>query len=111
MTPRNDAEQTCQLVYSRSTSRLNSRVPIALEWSEGGGTCRAEGHTLDVSPKGCLAVFPQAFTIGQRLRIRNLVNQVTADAVLIWQGHEGRGGWELGVELIEPPQNFWALEL
>ena len=111
MPPKDDSTQLHRLAYARSTSRLNSRVPVAMEWSEGGGSYRAEGHTLDVSPKGCLAVFPQGFTIGQRLRIRNLVNQVTSEALLVWKGHEGRGGWELGIELIEPPQNFWALEL
>jgi hypothetical protein len=108
---RDRSEQPQRVTFARSTSRLNSRVPIALEWSEEGTTRRAQGHTLDVSPKGCLAVFPQDFTVGQRLRIRNLVNQETADAVLVWKGHEGRGGWELGVELIKPPQNFWELEL
>jgi PilZ domain len=104
-------EQGQELWYARSSSRLNSRVPVALEWSEGGEVRRTEGRTLDISPKGCLAIFPQRFTVGQQLRIRNLVNQKTDDAVLVWRGHEGRGGWELGIELVEPPLDFWEVDL
>jgi hypothetical protein len=108
----NESNQSYRFTLSRSTSRLNSRVPIALEWTdERGGQFHAEGRTLDVSPKGCLAIFHQKFAVGRRLRVRNLVNQKAVEAVVAWNGHEGRGGWELGIELIEPPQNFWELEL
>jgi len=63
-----------------------------------------------VSPKGCLALVPQGFAVGQRLRLLNKVNGQTAEAVLIWRGHEGRAGWELGLELQEPPEDFWGVE-
>ena len=51
----------------RAGIRLNSRVAIAVEWSEAGRTLRSEGYTLDISPKGCLAIFPQGFTVGQTI--------------------------------------------
>ena len=91
--------------------RVNSRVPVAVEWTETGRTLRAEGRTVDVSARGCLAVVPQGFAVGQKLRVHNLVNERTADAVLIWKGHEGRSGWELGIELINAPGDFWELEI
>jgi hypothetical protein len=96
---------------ARSTGRLNSRVAVAVEWSETGQNLRAEGYTADISPKGCLAVVPQCFTVGQKLRLINRINQVSCEAVLVWRGHEGRTGWELGLELQDPSADFWGLDL
>jgi hypothetical protein len=97
--------------YARSTGRLNSRVAVAIEWNEAGQNLRAEGCTVDISPKGCLAVFPQGFNLGQKLKLVNLINQISCEAILIWRGHEGRTGWELGLELQTPPAGFWGLDL
>ena len=94
----------------RAGVRLNSRVRVAVEWAEAGRTLRAEGYTMDIGPKGCLAVVPQGFAVGQRLRLINLINKNECDAVLVWRGHEGRGGWELGLELQGPSMEFWGLE-
>jgi hypothetical protein len=94
----------------RSSARLNSRVAVAVEWCEAGRTLRAEGYTVDIGGKGCLALVPQGFAVGQRLRLVNLINQISCEAVLIWRGHEGRAGWELGLELQEPSPDFWGLD-
>jgi hypothetical protein len=103
-----DFEQ--RMKHIRAGVRLNSRVAVAVEWTEAGRTLRAEGFTVDISPKGCLAVFPQGFTVGQRLHLINLTNQQVCDSVLVWRGHEGRGGWELGLELQKMPEDFWGLD-
>ncbi len=71
---------------------------------------RAEGRTVDVSAQGCLVIVPQGFAVGQKLRVHNLVSKKSADAVLIWKGHEGRSGWELGIELVNAPHDFWELD-
>lgn len=94
----------------RAGIRLNSRVAVAVEWTEAGRTLRSEGYTLDISPKGCLAIFPQGFTVGQRLQLINLTNQSTCAAILVWRGHEGRSGWELGLELQKMPVDFWGVD-
>ena len=99
-----------RLQQLRAGKRVNSRVPVALEWSEKGQTLSAQGWTIDIGPKGCLAVVPQGFAIGQRLQLVNLVNQNTTEAILIWRGHEGHTGWELGLELQDPPSDFWGLD-
>jgi hypothetical protein len=96
--------------HIRESGRLNSRVPIAVEWAEGGQAQRAEGYTKDVSSKGCLAIVPQGFVVGQRLCLVNLTNRKAAEAVLVWRGHEGPGGWELGLELQQPSEEFWGLD-
>ena len=94
----------------RGAGRVNSRVHVAIEWAELGRTLRAEGYTKDIGPKGCLAVIPQAFALGQKLRLVNLINQISCEAVLVWRGHEGRAGWELGLELQQPSPDFWGLD-
>lgn len=96
--------------HLRAGARLNSRVAVAVEWTEGGRALRAEGYTVDVSPKGCLAIVPQGFVVGQRLRLINLINKNAGEAVLIWRGHEGRAGWELGLELQGSGGDFWSIE-
>ncbi|MBZ5701501.1 MAG: PilZ domain-containing protein [Acidobacteriia bacterium] len=96
--------------HYRTASRVNSRVPIAVEWTDAGNDLRVEGVTLDVSSKGCLAVVPQGFTVGQHLRVVNLVTNQGCAAAVVWRGHEGRNGWELGLELQNPPADFWSLE-
>lgn len=94
----------------RAGVRVNSRVPVAVEWTESGRVMRAEGYTVDASTKGCLAVVPQGFPVGQRLKLINLVNKNECEAALIWRGHEGRAGWELGLELQGASMDFWGLD-
>jgi hypothetical protein len=105
-----DASYEARMRHARSSGRLNSRVVVAVEWTDGGQNLRTEGYTVDVGAKGCLAVVPQGFDVGQKLRLVNLINQSSCEAVLIWRGHEGRTGWELGLELQEPSPDFWGLD-
>jgi hypothetical protein len=94
----------------RAGKRLNSRVPIAVEWEEVRTRHRAQGWTIDISPSGCMAVVSQGFPVGQKFNLINLVNKNVAKAILVWCGHEGRTGWELGLELQDPPEDFWGLD-
>ena len=94
----------------RGAGRLNSRVPVLIERAENGTVVRAQGYTKDISTKGCLAVVPHAFAVGEKIRVTNLVNQNSSDAYLIWRGHESPAGWELGIELHEPMTDFWGLD-
>jgi hypothetical protein len=100
-----------RMKYTRAVSRINSRVNLAVEWTEEGRALHTEGFTVDVSAMGCLAIVPQGFTVGQKLRVVNLLNNKMSDAALIWRGHEGRQGWELGLQLVNPPEGFWGIEL
>ena len=100
-----------RMKYTRAVSRINSRVNLAVEWREDSRDLHAEGFSVDVSAQGCLAIVPQGFAVGQKLRVVNLLNNKMSDAVLIWRGHEGRQGWELGLQLVNPPEGFWGIEL
>ena len=106
----NESEFVTKMKHLRAGTRLNSRVPVGVAWSENGALRKAHGYTVDISPKGCLAIVPQGFAVGQKMRIKNGSNQREAEALLIWRGHEGRSGWELGLELVHPPAEFWGVE-
>src|ERR1700730_17423568 len=105
-----DASFEQRMKTIRAGIRLNSRVAVAVEWTEGGRTLRAEGSSGDIRPKGVLAPFPQGFVVGQKLRLINLTNQNACNSVLVWRGHEGRSGWALGLELERVPSDFWGLD-
>lgn len=105
-----DLVNSKMLKHLRASVRLDSRVPVAIEWTENGREFRAEGYTVDVSPRGCRAMVPQAFTIGQHFRLCNLTNEHTSEALLVWRGQEGRSGWELGIALQNPPLEFWGVD-
>jgi hypothetical protein len=96
--------------HIRAGVRLNSRVELTVEWEEDGKKLQAKGYTVDVSPKGCMAIVEQGLAVGQKLRVVNRMSGKTADAVLIWRGHEGRRGWEFGLELEAPEGDFWGVE-
>lgn len=98
------------LQYMRTGARVNSRVNVTVEWTEGGKEHQAEGYTVDIDPKGCLAIVPQGFALGQKLKLKNGSNRKESEAILIWRGHEGRSGWELGLELVRPPEEFWGVD-
>ena len=91
--------------------RLNSQVPIALEWDAGGRSLRKIAQTRVVGPYGCLVVLHQDLEVEQKIRVTNLVSKQTNPAIIVWRGHEGAEGWELGIELINPKMGFWGIEL
>jgi hypothetical protein len=106
----NETSFSTRMAHMRAGVRLNSRVALRVEWAEGGVKRQAEGYTVDISPKGCLAIVAQGFAVGQKMQLTNLSNKQTAEAILIWRGHEGRKGWELGLELEGSVGDFWGVE-
>ena len=91
--------------------RLNSRVPIAVEWDAGGEVHRGEAKTRVIGPYGCLVVLSQDLQIDQHIQVINLVSSQANPAVIVWRGHQGAEGWEVGIELINPDMGFWGLDL
>jgi len=97
----------------RRGPRMNSRVPVAIEWVESKATPshRERAHTRVVNFYGCLLVSPQAMPLEQRLVVTNLANQRSIGAVVVYKGNKKVDGWEVGVELVDPRMDFWGLEL
>ena len=97
----------------RRGKRLNSRVPVAIEWdgAETDKSFREEARTRVVGPYGCLVLLHQELNVDQKVRVFNLATSESNSAVIVWKGDHRPEGWELGIELIEPAMDFWGLEL
>jgi len=92
--------------------RLNSRVPVTIEWQgTGGESCQQNTHTRVVGPYGCLLTLPAEIDLKQPVRVTNLASNISNAAVVVWRGQKQSDGWELGIELIQPEMDFWGLEL
>lgn len=112
MTVQSDPAPQVKLENRRRGVRVNSRVPVAIEWEQSdGGISRENAHTRVVNAYGCLLVASRPFDREQRLQVTNLANSHRNPAVVVWKGKERTEGWELGVELVSPEMGFWGVEL
>ena len=101
-----------QSAERRRGRRMNSRVPVRLEWDEPSGKRSSfEAHTRIVNPYGCMVVLPHSLSLEQRIALTNLATRSSNAAVIVWKGNARPDGWEYGVELIAPEMDFWGLEL
>src|ERR1700687_3625737 len=77
-------------VDKRRGVRVNSRVPVSLEWDANGEVLRKEAQTRIVGPYGCLVVLHQPLEIDQKITITNLAssgtNPATNPAIVVWRG-------------------------
>ena len=96
----------------RRAARMNSRVPVIIEWDGRTGPLHFEpGFTRVVNSYGCLLVSPKEIELQQRVRLTNLSTRHAANAVVVWKGEQRPDGWELGVELVAADLNFWGVEI
>ena len=96
----------------RRGPRMNSRVPVAIEWKGNGGPLRFEaGFTRVVNNYGCLLVSPREIGLRERVKVTNLATRETAHGVVVWKGTERSDGWDVGVELLAADLNFWGVDL
>ena len=97
----------------RRGHRMNSRVPVRLEWeSPSGKRVKAEAHTRVVNPYGCMVVLEHDLPLEHRVALTNVPMSASNAAVIVWKSEERpEGGWEYGVELVAPAMDFWGLEL
>ena len=96
----------------RRGRRMNSRVPVRLEWDdESGNRISVEARTRVVNPYGCMVVLSQSLNLEQRLALTNLVSDTSNAAIIVWKGNQRPDGWEYGVELVAPEMDFWGMDL
>jgi hypothetical protein len=97
---------------SRRGRRMNSRVPVRLEWDAAAGPrITVEAHTRVVNPYGCMIVLEHSLELEHRLALTNLATESSNAAVVVWKGSPRPDGWEYGIELVAPEMDFWGLEL
>ena len=97
---------------NRRGGRMNSRVPVRLEWdATSGPRISVEAHTRVVNPYGCMVVLEQSLDLEHRMALTNLATDSSNAAVVVWKGTPRPDGWEYGIELVAPDMDFWGLEL
>ncbi|HEV1995186.1 MAG TPA: hypothetical protein VGR03_12730 [Candidatus Acidoferrum sp.] len=97
---------------NRRGRRMNSRVPVRLEWDdESGKRISAEAHTRVINPYGCMVVLGQSLNLEHRLALTNLISATSNAAIIVWKGNQRPDGWEYGIELLAPEMDFWGLDL
>lgn len=97
---------------NRRGPRMNSRVPVIIEWNGQVGPVHFEpGFTRVVNAYGCLLVSPKEVELQTRVRVTNLATRRAVDGHVVWKGMQRPDGWDLGVELISADQHFWGVEL
>jgi hypothetical protein len=96
----------------RRGRRMNSRVPVRLEWDdETGKRISVEAHTRVVNPYGCMVVLKHELSLEHRLALTNVISHTSNAAIIVWKGNQRPDGWEYGVELVAPEMDFWGLDL
>jgi hypothetical protein len=95
----------------RRGERVNSRIPITVEWSAGGRVLRREAQTRVVGPYGCMAIIGMELEVKQPIQVINMVSRQSNSAVVVWLGPQHADGWEMGIELLNPRMGFWEIEL
>jgi hypothetical protein len=97
----------------RRGHRMNSRVPVRLEWDLASGKrVKVEAHTRVINPYGCMVVLEHNLPLEHRVALTNLPMNTSNAAVIVWKSDQRpEGGWEYGVELVAPAMDFWGLEL
>jgi hypothetical protein len=96
----------------RRGRRMNSRVPVRLEWTDSTGKkVIAEAHTRVVTPYGCMVVLSHSLRAEDRMALTNLATNSSNAAIVVWKGNARSDGWEYGIELVAPEMDFWGLEL
>jgi len=96
----------------RRGRRMNSRVPIRLEWEDAGAKRKTvDAITRTVNPYGCLVFLTETLEVEQRLALTNMATQTSNAAVVVWKGNQQPEGWEYGIELVAPDMEFWGIEL
>ena len=107
-----DVRRETKLHEKRRGKRMNSRVPVAIQWQTAAGPpVREDCITRVLGPYGCLLVISQPLDLNQRVELTNRNSQQTCSAVVVWSGKQRAEGWELGVELLDPAVDFWGIEL
>jgi hypothetical protein len=109
---REDLPSDIRMRAKRRGPRMNSRVPVTIEWNGAAGPLHFEaGFTRVVNNYGCLLVSPTEIDMRQRLVLTNLATKRAANAVVVWKGTQRPDGWDLGVEFVGADLDFWGVEL
>jgi hypothetical protein len=107
-----DLPRDIRLRRKRRGPRMNSRVPVSIEWNGNVGPRRFEsGFTRVVNGYGCLLVSPRDVNLQQVVRLTNMATRKAMEGVVVWKGGQRPDGWDVGIEFISQDLSFWGVDL
>jgi hypothetical protein len=107
-----DLPRDIRLRRKRRGPRMNSRVPVSIEWNGNVGPRRFEsGFTRVVNTYGCLLVSPRDVEVDQVVRLTNMATRSSVEGKVVWRGGQRPDGWDVGIEFTSEDLSFWGLDL
>ena len=103
--------ETFQPEKRRRSGRVVIRIPVEVQGTaEGGSEFRESAHTGVIGGFGAMIRTSQALEIGTETLITNRFSQQTARFRVVWVGDLLPDSvWEIGVEALEPLDDFWGV--
>src|SRR6266851_1131179 len=93
----------------RRGRRMNSRVPVRLEWNDASGKrVSVEAHTRVVNPYGCMVVLAQPLELEHRLALINKISKTSNAAIVFWRATSGPTAGNTASSSWRPKWNFGA---
>ena len=99
------------MIERRRSSRIPLRIPVQLSVNEDqGGQFKTDGEVIAVSRCGALIRTTFSPSLGSRIEVLNSLSQETREfrVVRVIKAKD-RGFFELGLEMLYPTRNFWAV--
>ena len=98
-----------ELLGRRKTQRVSLAVPLLISSRSPQLKFHGGGETVNVSMDGALIKVLKPLPYGATIRIDiPNTNRHSVARVIRMEGSE-RDGWKIGVQLMQPPGNFWDI--
>jgi hypothetical protein len=103
--------ETFQPEKRRRSGRVAIRIPVEVQGTaQGGREFQESTHTGVIGGFGAMIQTSQALEIGSEVLITNRFSQQTARFCVVWAGEQLPDGfWEIGVEALQPLDDFWGV--
>ena len=98
----------------RRSERILIDVPVVVQgMPDGVGDDHAfqeETFTVTISPHGALVMLAAGVSLGQRITVRNALNQREQEARVAYKGALHAGLAQVGIEFLRESPEFWPLD-
>ncbi len=97
----------------RRDPRQDKNVSLKLKWDDSEGNKHEETiQTESINTYGCMFFLKSRIVNGTEIELMNPATNRTSEAKVIWCGDtDAEGRTHVGVELVEPDAEFWALKI
>jgi hypothetical protein len=94
----------------RRSERILIDVPVVVKGNGAGESpFLEETFTVTISPYGALVMLAAAVSLGQRIVVRNSLNQREQEARVAYKGTAHAGLAQVGIEFLREAPEFWPI--